>query len=106
MEELALRDPDRSGWEALCGKYDYVYEDFRIDEILMKNAELYMKACCKGKTAELRMYPLGENSFGVKCLGGKLSFGDGGLTLRGRTGKKLSCRFGSGTVPGAESKLR
>ena len=90
VEELALSDPDRSGWEALCGKYDYAYEeDFHIEEILMKDAELYLKAIYKGKSAELRMLPLGENTFGVKAFSGDVSFGEDGLHLWGKIGKKL-----------------
>lgn len=30
VEALALQSPDRSGWTAFCGKYDYEEEEFCI----------------------------------------------------------------------------
>ena len=89
IEELAVKDPDTSGWDAFCGKYDFGDAGFRIDEIVRKGGGLCAKASYKGTGYELKLYPLGENTFGVKDLEGDLSFGDGGLTLWGETHKKL-----------------
>ena len=89
IEELALREPDRSGWASFPGKYDYAYEDFRIEEILMKDGELYAKVSQRGIRHEWRLYPMGDNKFGIKFFSSDLSFGGDSLTLWGKTGKKL-----------------
>ena len=92
IEELALQEPDRSGWPALCGKYDYEYPDaqFRIEEILDRDGALYAGIVYHGKPHELKLYPLGDNKFGVKIFSSELSFGDEGLSFWGKTGKKIS----------------
>ena len=89
IEELAVQDPDRSGWAAICGRYDYAIGEFRIDEIVQKDGALYAKASYQGSDYELRMYPLGEDTFGIKDIDGDITFGDGTLTMYGETGKKL-----------------
>lgn len=89
IEELAIPDPDRSGWEALTGKYDYVYEDFCINEICQRDGNLFAEITYRGKEQELRLYPMKDNSFGVKIFSSNITFGEEGLTLWGKTGKKL-----------------
>ena len=91
IEELAVKDPDKSGWKALCGKYDYQYPDahFSISEILEKDGQLYAAAVYYGKSYELELFPLGENSFGVRDFFSNITFGDDGLSLWGETGKKI-----------------
>ena len=89
IEELAVKDSDRSGWDAIVGKYDYKIGEFRIEEIVRKDGELYAKAADSSRGYELRMYPLGENIFGIKDLDGDLSFDENGLSLYGQTGRKL-----------------
>ena len=88
IEELAVRDPDRSGWDALCGKYDYTIADFHIHEIVLRDGALYAEAADGERPCTLRLWPLGENRFGIKDLDADLTFGDGALTLYGVTGKK------------------
>ena len=90
IEELALQDPDRSVWDALCGRYDYAIGYFRINEIVMKDGELFAEASEGERPCTLRLYPLGENTFGIKDLDADLVFGGGALTLYGVTGKKLA----------------
>ncbi len=89
IEALALRDPDRSGWNAFLGRYDYAEEDFRIEEILMKDGELYAVVSLRGIRHECRLYPMAENTFGIKVFSSELSFGEDSLTFWGKTGKKL-----------------
>ena len=92
IEELAIKDPDRSGWEALCGAYDYAIGEFRINEIFMKDGALYARASEDETAYTLRLYPLGSNTFGIRDLDADLVFGDGTLTLYGVTGNKLGER--------------
>jgi len=89
IEELAVQNPDRSGWDGLCGKYDYAIRDFRIEEIFRKDGELYARTNYNGRESELRLYPLGEKTFGIKDLDADLTLSDGTLTLYGKTGKKI-----------------
>ena len=89
IEELAVPNPDKGSWEGLCGKYDYGIGDFRIHEIVMKDGALYARASQGERACTLRLYPLGENRFGIKDLDADLTFADGTLTLYGETGKKL-----------------
>ena len=91
IEDLAVKDPDRSKWESFCGKYEHPEdEDFIIDEIFMQDGGLYAAALDEdyGRFT-FRLYPIGENEFGRK--GGMLSlkFGDGCLMFGEHTCKKL-----------------
>ena len=89
VEELAVREPDRSEWERFCGKYDFDHWDFRVDEIFLKDGELYIRLFYKDVGSTLKLYPLGEKVFGMKPYFGNITFGDGTLTLWEETGKKL-----------------
>ena len=82
IEDIAVKDPDTSKWESYCGRYAHPEDaDFTVDEIYLKNGDLYAKATDEdGGETEFRLWPIGENEFGRK--GGMLTitFGDGNLT--------------------------
>ncbi|MBO4290108.1 MAG: beta-lactamase family protein, partial [Lachnospiraceae bacterium] len=42
MEEAMMGDVDKSGWEAYCGKYEQLIEDFRVEEVFMQDGDLYI----------------------------------------------------------------
>ena len=89
VEELAVREPDRSEWERFCGKYDFDHWDYRVDEVFMKAGELYVRLFYKDVCSELKLYPLGDKVFGMKPFYGDITFGDGTLTLWEETARKL-----------------
>ena len=91
IEEISVKDPDRSKWESFCGKYEHPEdEDFIIDRIFLKDGELYADALSEEYGAfTFRLYPLGENKFGRKAGMLKLTFGDGCLMYDDFTCKKL-----------------
>ena len=89
VEELAIREPDKSGWESFCGKYDYSCEDFRIGEIFMKDGDLYAEMSYSGGSFSYKLYPLEDGSFAMKLYYGNITFGEGTLSLWGETGHKL-----------------
>ena len=89
IEELALQNPDRSGWQAFCGKYDYREDDFCIEEIFMRDGELYAQIRNQGTPHELKLYPMGEKTFGFKVFSRNLTFGENSLTFWEKTAKKL-----------------
>ena len=91
IEDVALKNPDRSKWEIFCGKYEHPdNSDFIVDEVYMKDGALYAKAFDdEGSALEFRLYPIGENEFGRKGGMLKLKFGDGCLMFDDFTCKKL-----------------
>ena len=91
IEEIAVKDPDKSKWESFCGKYEHPENaEFIIDEVWMQDGELWARAV-DDEYGELsfRLYPLGENEFGRKSGMLKLKFGEGCLLYDDLTCKKL-----------------
>jgi len=91
IEELMLKDPDKSKWESYCGKYEHPEDaDFIVDEVFLKDGELHAKAIDEdGDELTFRLYPIGENEFGRKGGMLKVKFGDGCLMYDDFTCKKL-----------------
>ena len=86
IEELAVKNPDRSKWESFCGRYEKLYEDFPLEEVFLKDGELYARAVWdEDDVLECRLYPIGENKFGRKGGMVEIVFGEGCLTLGGET---------------------
>ena len=93
VEERAVAEPDRSGWDAFCGRYEYPEDAyFRIDEIFRRDGELLARAAIHEfnfeKSYELKLWPLGENKFFIKDAG-ELRFEDGCVKHWGETHKKF-----------------
>ena len=91
IEEIAVRDPDRSKWESFCGKYEHPEdEEFIVDEIRMRDGELYARVISEDYGEfTFRLYPIGENEFGRKSGMLRLTFGDGCIKYDDFTCKKL-----------------
>ena len=91
IEDIAVKDPDKSKWESFCGKYEHPEDaDFIVDEVFMKDGELHANAIDEdGDEMSFRLYPIGEDEFGRKGGLLKLKFGDGCLMFDDYTCKKL-----------------
>ena len=91
VEDVAVKDPDKSKWESFCGRYEHPEEaDFIIDEVYLKDGELYAKAIDDdGITLNFKLYPIGEDEFGRKGGMVKIIIGENCLTIRDVTQKKL-----------------
>lgn len=90
IEDVMVKDPDRSDWESFCGKYERPEdEEFMIDEVFMKDGELYANAVIEGDDTTFRLYPMGENEFGRKGGFLKLTFAEGCIKYDENTFKKL-----------------
>ena len=91
IEELALKDPDKSNWEAFCGRYEHPKgADFIVDEVFLKDGELHAKAIDdEGDALEFQLYPIGADEFGRKGGMLDLKFAGGCLMYDGFTCKKL-----------------
>ena len=91
IEDIAIKDPDKSKWESFCGKYEHPEEsDFIVDEVFMKDGELYANAIDdEGDELTFRLYPIGENEFSRKRGMLRLTFGEDCLMFDDFTCKKL-----------------
>ena len=91
LEDVVIKDPDKSNWDSFCGKYEHLEDSgFIIDEVWMKDGDLYAKAIDDdGDELKFRLYPIGENEFGRKQGLIKLTFSDGCLVYDDFTCKKL-----------------
>ncbi len=91
IEDIAVKDPDKSKWESFCGKYEHPEDaDFIVDEVFLKDGELHANAIDDdGDPLTFRLYPLGENEFGRKGGMLRVTFGDGCLMFDDLTCKKL-----------------
>jgi CubicO group peptidase (beta-lactamase class C family) len=91
IEELTVKNPDKSKWESFCGKYEHPEEsDFIVDEVWMQDGELYARSIDEdGDERTFRLYPIGENEFGRKGGMLKLTFGDGCVKYDDFTCRKL-----------------
>ena len=86
IEEIAVQNPDKSKWESFCGKYDKADEDFPIEEISLREGELWARAVWdEDDVLECQLYPIGENEFGRKGGMVKIAFGDNSLTINDET---------------------
>ncbi|MBQ1391792.1 MAG: beta-lactamase family protein [Firmicutes bacterium] len=89
IEDMEIKDPDKSGWDAFCGQYETPVKDFPLEEVFRKDGDLYGKAKREnGEDFFFRLYPLGGNVFGRKGWTEQIAFGDGFLTIDGKTCKK------------------
>ncbi len=92
LEELAVKDPDTSKWDDFCGKYEPDDEGYLIEEVFRKDGALYAAIFDteSGERFTSQLYPLGENTFGIREDDEDIVFGDGYLTFGGDPCKKLS----------------
>ena len=91
IEEIAIKNPDKSKWESFCGKYEHPEDaDFIVDEVFLKDGELHARAIDDDWIEmTFRLYPIGEDEFGRKGGMLKLTFGEGCLKFDDYTCKKL-----------------
>ena len=91
IEEIMIRDPDKSKWESYCGRYEHPEDaDLIIDEVWMQDGELHARAIDEdGDEMSFRLYPLGEAEFGRRGGMLKAKFGDGCLRVGDLICKKL-----------------
>ena len=87
-EELA-EGTDTTEWEAFCGKYEQLIEDFRLGEVTLQDGKLYAKILSEDGESVSQLYPIGEKTFGRKGGFAKIVFGENCLTVDGITCKKL-----------------
>lgn len=91
IEDIMVKDPDKSGWAAFCGKYEPDPDDEEsIDEVFLRDGDLWAHIVTDmGTGYELKFYPLGENTFGFKEYDTEVAFGEDCLIVDDETYKKL-----------------
>ena len=90
-EELAVLDPDRSGWERFCGAYETEGNGYLIEKVYLENGDLFAAIYDteSGRSFAVQLYSFGENTFGIRESSDEIVFGDGCLTFGETTCKKL-----------------
>ncbi len=90
IEDLAIKNPDKSKWESYCGKYEHPQDaEIIVDEVFLKDGELHARIIDEdGDEMSFRLYPLTENEFGRKGGLLKLTFGEECVMYNDFTGKK------------------
>ena len=88
-EDDLAEDVSRRGWKAYCGKYEQLIPDFPLEEVFMKDGDLYAKIGGEDGGFTAKLYPIGKKTFGRKGGFAKIVFGDNCLTVDGITCKKL-----------------
>ena len=90
-EELAVADPDRSGWDSFCGEYETEGTGYRIEKVYLEHGDLFAAIFDteSGRRFAVRLYPFGENTFGMRESTEDVVFGDGCLTFGEKTCRKL-----------------
>ena len=89
VEDVAIREPDKSGWAALCGKYEQQDKEFFVEEVFLRDCALFARITENGCTWEPQLYPLSEKEFGIKRYTLKFRFDEGALHYVDCTCKKL-----------------
>ena len=93
LEDIAIRDPDRSGWDNLCGKYETTGEDaVFIEEVFMNDGNLFTTLLDPEDQSREKhqLFPLGENKFGMKWSTVDVSFSEGCVAFLNGPHKKLN----------------
>ncbi|MBR4461389.1 MAG: beta-lactamase family protein [Erysipelotrichaceae bacterium] len=91
IEDIMIKDPDRSEWESYCGKYEHPEDaEFVVEEVFMKDKDLWATAVDEdGDSLTFRLYPTGEKEFGRKRGMLKLNFCEDCIMYDDLTCKKL-----------------
>ena len=90
VEDIAVKNPDKSSWERFLGRYEKKDERFPIEEVCMKDGELYCSVVWDEAYTEVcRLYPIGENTFIRKNGSETFVFGEDQLTIDETVCRKL-----------------
>ena len=79
------------GWVNFCGEYMTEGTGYLIKKVYLENDALFaaISDTESGRHFAVRLYPFGENTFGIKESSDEIAFGDGCLTFGDLVGKKL-----------------
>ncbi len=96
--DRAVPDPDKSGWDALCGSYEREGEDRKRFEVLRKGEDLAIRFVSRqGEPMEMKLYPLGEERFGLAWADDEILFSGGGMTVDGQACRRVAAEEAQNT---------
>ena len=79
-----VKDPDRTNWPSFCGRYELPIKDHRIYEVSLKGEDLYMRFVnTEGKEMELKLWPVGPDTFGLLWGDDRITFTPDAMVLDG-----------------------
>lgn len=90
IEDIAYKNQDKTKWGSFCGKYEHPEgSNLIIDEICMKDGNLYAKAIDEYGEWGFRLYQIGDKEYGRKGGMLKLTFEEDCLKFNGITCKRI-----------------
>ena len=90
IEDIAVKNPDKSSWESFCGRYEKNDGSFPLEEVCIKDGELYGKVAWDGEDTEVcRLYQIGEHTFTRKNGFEEIVFVEDQLTVGETVCRKL-----------------
>ena len=92
IDDIMVKDPDKSGWAAFCGKYEPdPDDDENIDQVLLRDEDLWARIVTDmGTSYDLKLYPLGDNTFSFREDDTEITFGEDCFTVDDETFRKIS----------------
>ena len=89
-EELAVKNPAKSGWPRFCGEYERKGTGYQIERICLRDGDLYAAIFDTetGLRFSARLYPFGETVFGIREDSDEITFAEDCLRFRGQICKK------------------
>ena len=82
--DIVVKDPDKTNWPAFCGRYELPIKDHRIYEVSLKDGDL--RLCfvnTEGKPMDLKLWPIGPDSFGLMWGDDRITFTPDAMVLDG-----------------------
>ena len=92
IEDIVEKNPDKSNWESFCGKYEPFPDDDYIEEVFLKDGELWANIVSDmGYRFTWKLYPLHDQTFGFKEDEDdvEIEFREGCFVYEDETHKKL-----------------
>ena len=92
IEDIMVKDPDKSGWAAFCGRYEPdPDDDENIDEVFLKDGDLWAWIVTDmGTRYALKLWPLGDDTFSFREDDTEVIFGEDCFTVDDEVFKKIS----------------
>ena len=79
-----VKDPDRTNWPSFCGRYELPIKDHRVYEVSSKGEDLYLRFMnTEGKPMDLKLWPIGQDVFGLMWGDDRITFTPDALVLDG-----------------------
>ena len=90
IEDLEVRDPDRSAWEEFCGEYERPADrEFCLEKVYIKGDELFGTFFTQAGSLDQKLYQLDEKVFGIKKYPYPITFEEDSVNFFGETCRKL-----------------